>query len=66
MDDKGFLIQNMLSEVEASLTIPPLKKTTQLSKEDTEKTQAICSSEDFVRGQYAELRSITFGIELFR
>ena len=41
MADKGFLIQNMLDEVGATLIIPPLKKTAQLSREDTEKTQAI-------------------------
>lgn len=41
MADKGFLIKRMLSEVGVALIIPPLKKSTQLSKEDTQKTQAI-------------------------
>lgn len=41
MADKGFLIEKMLSEVGVKLIIPPLKKSTQLSKEDTQKTQAI-------------------------
>ncbi|KAL0994613.1 hypothetical protein UPYG_G00124870 [Umbra pygmaea] len=41
MADKGFLIKRMLSEVGATLIIPPLKKSPQLSKEDTLKTQAI-------------------------
>ena len=38
---KGFLIEKMLSEVGVKLIIPPLKKSTQLSKEDTQKTLAI-------------------------
>ncbi|KAK6297024.1 hypothetical protein J4Q44_G00331660 [Coregonus suidteri] len=41
MADKGFLIERMLSEVGATLVIPPLKKSPQLSREDTLKTQAI-------------------------
>lgn len=41
MADKGFLIERMLSEVGVKLIIPPFKKSTQLSKEDTQKTQAI-------------------------
>lgn len=41
MADKGFLIERMLSEVGVKLIIPPLKKSTRLSKEDTQKTQAI-------------------------
>ncbi|KAJ8333526.1 hypothetical protein SKAU_G00415340 [Synaphobranchus kaupii] len=41
MADKGFQIEKMLSEVGATLIIPPLKKSTQLSMEDTQKTQAI-------------------------
>lgn len=35
MADKGFLVERMLSEVRAKLIIPPLKRSTQLSKEDT-------------------------------
>ncbi|XP_065096727.1 uncharacterized protein [Paramisgurnus dabryanus] len=41
MADKGFQIEKMLSEVGATLIIPPLKKSNQLSMEDTQKTQAI-------------------------
>lgn len=41
MADKGFLIEKMLSEVGATLIIPPLKKSAQLNMEDTQKTQAI-------------------------
>lgn len=41
MADKGFLVEKMLSEVGVKLIIPPLKKSTQLSKQDTLKTQAI-------------------------
>ncbi|XP_032422437.1 uncharacterized protein LOC116722314 [Xiphophorus hellerii] len=41
MADKGFQIEKILSEVGATLIIPPLKKSTQLSMEDTQKTQAI-------------------------
>lgn len=41
MADKGFLVERMLSEVGAKLIIPPLKRSTQLSNEDTQKTQAI-------------------------
>lgn len=41
MADKGFLIEQMLSEVGATLIIPPLKRSSQLSTEDTKKTQAI-------------------------
>lgn len=41
MADKGFQIEKMLSEVGATLIIPPLKKSAQLSLEDTQKTQAI-------------------------
>ncbi|KAK0148992.1 DNA transposase THAP9 [Merluccius polli] len=41
MADKGFVIERMLSEVGAKLIIPPFKKSTQFTKEDTEKTQAI-------------------------
>ena len=42
MADKGFLIEKMLSEVGVKLIIPPLKKSTQLSKEDP----GYCSTED--------------------
>lgn len=38
---KAFLIEKMLSEVGVKLIIPPSKKSTQLSKEDTQKTLAI-------------------------
>lgn len=41
MADKGLLIERMLSEVGATLIILPLKKSPQLSWEDTLKTQAI-------------------------
>ncbi|XP_049340578.1 uncharacterized protein LOC125804898 [Astyanax mexicanus] len=41
MADKGFIIDQMLSEVGASLIIPPFKRGTCFSKEETEKTQAI-------------------------
>lgn len=41
MADKGFLTEKTLSEEGVKLIIPPLKKSTQLSKEDTQKTQAI-------------------------
>lgn len=41
MADKGFQTEKMLSQVGATLIIPPLKKSNQLSKEDTQKTQAI-------------------------
>lgn len=41
MADKGFLVERMLSVVGAKLIIPPLKRSTQLSNEDTQKTQAI-------------------------
>lgn len=41
MADKGFLIDQMLSEVGATLIIPPFKKGIRFSKEDTEKTQNI-------------------------
>uniref|UniRef100_A0A146MVL5 THAP domain-containing protein n=1 Tax=Fundulus heteroclitus TaxID=8078 RepID=A0A146MVL5_FUNHE len=40
MADKGFLSEKILSEVGVKL-IPPLKKSTQLSEPDTQKTQAI-------------------------
>lgn len=42
MADKGFLTEKILSEVGATRIIPPLSKHTQLSIEDTHKTQAIC------------------------
>ncbi|KAI2650564.1 DNA transposase THAP9 [Labeo rohita] len=41
MADKGFQIEKMLSQVGATLIIPPLKTSNQLSTEDTQKTQAI-------------------------
>ncbi len=41
MANKGFRIEKMLSEVGATLITPPLKKSTQLSMEDTQKTRAI-------------------------
>ncbi|RXN17930.1 E3 ubiquitin-protein ligase RNF213-alpha-like protein [Labeo rohita] len=41
MADKGFQIEKMLSQVGATLIIPPLKTSNQLSTEDTHKTQAI-------------------------
>ncbi|XP_077065770.1 uncharacterized protein LOC143718629 [Siphateles boraxobius] len=41
MADKGFQIEKILSEVGATLIIPPLKKSTQLSMEDTQRTQAV-------------------------
>ncbi|XP_077946752.1 uncharacterized protein LOC144388777 [Gasterosteus aculeatus] len=41
MADKGFQIEKMLSQVGATLIIPPLKKSNQLTTADTLKTQAI-------------------------
>ncbi|XDV26073.1 hypothetical protein PO909_029871 [Leuciscus waleckii] len=41
MADKGFVIDQMLSDVGATLIIPPFKRGTRFSKEDTEKTQNI-------------------------
>lgn len=41
MADKGFLINQMLSEVGAILIIPPFKRSTRFSREDAEKTQSI-------------------------
>lgn len=41
MADKGFLIQDLLAEVESKLIIPPFKRSAQFSKEETEQTQAI-------------------------
>ncbi|XP_024858190.1 uncharacterized protein LOC112449844 [Kryptolebias marmoratus] len=41
MADKGFLIQDLLHEVEAKLTIPPCRHPCQVSKKETEETQAI-------------------------
>ncbi|XP_078029682.1 uncharacterized protein LOC144466498 [Epinephelus lanceolatus] len=41
MADKGFLIEDLLAEVGATLVIPPFKTTPQLSTTDTQKIQAI-------------------------
>ncbi|KAG1937635.1 hypothetical protein F2P79_018094 [Pimephales promelas] len=41
MADKGFVIDQMLSDVGATLIIPPFKRGTRFSKQDTEKTQNI-------------------------
>lgn len=41
MADKGFVIDQMLSEVGATLVIPSFKRGTRFSREDTEKTQSI-------------------------
>lgn len=41
MADKGFQVEKMLLELGAMLIIPPLKKSSQLSEEDTHKIQAI-------------------------
>lgn len=41
MADKGFQIEKMLTEMGATLIIAPIKKSNQLSLEDTQKTQAI-------------------------
>ncbi|XP_067280272.1 uncharacterized protein [Pseudorasbora parva] len=41
MADKGFIIDQMLSDVGARLIIPPFKKGACFSKENTEKTQSI-------------------------
>ncbi len=57
MADKGFLMEKMLSEVGATLIIPPLKKSIELSMEDTQKTQAVARQRILVerairRGKY--------------
>lgn len=41
MVDKGFIIENMLSDVGATLIIPPFKRATWLTWKDTKRTQAI-------------------------
>lgn len=41
MADKGFVIDSLLSEVGATLIIPPFKRGGRFSKEDTERTQSI-------------------------
>nr|XP_033503863.1 uncharacterized protein LOC117270382 [Epinephelus lanceolatus] len=41
MADKGFLIEDLLSNVGAKLIIPPFKRSAQFTREETEKTQAI-------------------------
>lgn len=41
MADKGFLIGKLLEDVRAKLIIPPFKHSEQLSREETERTQAI-------------------------
>ena len=41
MADKGFLIQDLLADVDAKLIIPPFKHSAQFSKEEMEQTQAI-------------------------
>uniref|UniRef100_A0AAV2JF01 DDE Tnp4 domain-containing protein n=1 Tax=Knipowitschia caucasica TaxID=637954 RepID=A0AAV2JF01_KNICA len=41
MADKGFLIQDLLDEVGAKLTMPPFRHPGQFSKRETEETQAI-------------------------
>lgn len=41
MANKGFQIEKIMSEVGATLNIPSLKKSTQLSMADNQKTQAI-------------------------
>ncbi|XP_078804244.1 uncharacterized protein LOC144992347 [Oryzias latipes] len=41
MADKGFLIQDLLTDIGCKLVIPPFKRSAQFSKEETEQTQAI-------------------------
>ena len=41
MADKGFVIDKILSEVGATLIMPPFKRGARFTREDTEKTQNI-------------------------
>ncbi|XP_033501505.2 uncharacterized protein LOC117268876 [Epinephelus lanceolatus] len=57
MADKGFLIEDLLSNVGAKLIIPPFKRSAQFTREETEKTQAIARLRIVVEGVIGRVKS---------
>ena len=57
MADKGFLIEDLLSDVGAKLIIPPFKHSAQFTREETEKTQAIARLRIVVERVIARVKS---------
>lgn len=57
MADKGFLIEDLLGEIGAKLTIPPFRHPGQFSKEETEETQAIAHLRIIVERVIARVKS---------
>ncbi|CAL9683874.1 unnamed protein product [Knipowitschia caucasica] len=56
MADKGFLIQDLLDEVGAKLTMPPFRHPGQFSKRETEETQAIARLRIIVEQAIARIK----------